>query len=220
MVLALVVLGGFGLLRARPRGRGTCSPSRGARKCARRLGQSRSVLPGARPFRPWRVLWLAVSSRPANIGGLPLVDAAAGDADFAGAGRSSWRLSTAMVMAAASRARSGAGKPAASIDTVGWAAVLPQMLASLGAVFASPDVGKVRWGNGRRRWIPLDSRLLRGAVPIPRHGAVHDDHGQWRSPRFPVMTAAIGLPLIVHKFGGDPAIMGSQSACCPASAAR
>jgi uncharacterized membrane protein len=26
---------------------------------------------------------------------------------------------------------------------------------------------------------------------------------------FPVMTAAIGLPLIVHKFGGNPAIMAS-----------
>jgi uncharacterized membrane protein len=26
---------------------------------------------------------------------------------------------------------------------------------------------------------------------------------------FPVMTAAIGLPLIVHKFHGDPAIMGA-----------
>jgi uncharacterized membrane protein len=26
---------------------------------------------------------------------------------------------------------------------------------------------------------------------------------------FPVMTAAIGLPLIVHKFGGNPAIMSA-----------
>lgn len=26
---------------------------------------------------------------------------------------------------------------------------------------------------------------------------------------FPVMTAAIGLPLIVGKFGGDPAVMGA-----------
>jgi len=26
---------------------------------------------------------------------------------------------------------------------------------------------------------------------------------------FPVMTAGVGLPLIVHKFGGDPAIMGA-----------
>jgi len=26
---------------------------------------------------------------------------------------------------------------------------------------------------------------------------------------FPVMTAAIGLPLIVHKFGGSPAIMAA-----------
>jgi len=26
---------------------------------------------------------------------------------------------------------------------------------------------------------------------------------------FPVMTAAIGVPLIVNKFGGDPAIMGA-----------
>jgi len=30
---------------------------------------------------------------------------------------------------------------------------------------------------------------------------------------FPVMTAGIGLPLIVMKFGGNPAIM-SRSACC------
>jgi uncharacterized membrane protein len=26
---------------------------------------------------------------------------------------------------------------------------------------------------------------------------------------FPVMTAGIGLPLIVHRFGGDPAIMAA-----------
>ncbi len=26
---------------------------------------------------------------------------------------------------------------------------------------------------------------------------------------FPVMTAGIGLPLIVHRFGGDPAIMSA-----------
>jgi uncharacterized membrane protein len=26
---------------------------------------------------------------------------------------------------------------------------------------------------------------------------------------FPVMTAGVGLPLIVHTFGGDPAIMGA-----------
>jgi len=26
---------------------------------------------------------------------------------------------------------------------------------------------------------------------------------------FPVMTAAVGVPLIVHKFGGDPTIMGA-----------
>jgi uncharacterized membrane protein len=70
------------------------------------------------------------------------------------------------------------------LDAVGWAAVLPQMLAALGALFALAGVGNVVSGLAQR-WIPLDS------------------------PSVVVMTAGIGLPLIVQKFGGDPTIMSA-----------
>src|SRR6185437_10780942 len=42
------------------------------------------------------------------------------------------------------------------LDAVGWAAVLPQMLAALGALFAIAGVGNVVSGLAQR-WIPLDT---------------------------------------------------------------
>jgi uncharacterized membrane protein len=42
------------------------------------------------------------------------------------------------------------------LDAVGWAAVLPQMLAALGALFALAGVGNVVSGLAQR-WIPLDT---------------------------------------------------------------
>ena len=42
------------------------------------------------------------------------------------------------------------------MDSVGWAAVLPQMLAALGALFALAGVGGVV-STLVNRWIPLDT---------------------------------------------------------------
>ncbi|MET0274804.1 MAG: DUF979 family protein, partial [Phenylobacterium sp.] len=49
------------------------------------------------------------------------------------------------------------------MDTVGWAALLPQMLAALGAVFALAGVGQVI-GDLVTTWLPMDSRLAAVAV--------------------------------------------------------
>lgn len=93
------------------------------------------------------------------------------------------------------------------IDAIGWAAILPQALAALGAVFALAGVGNVI-GELASQWIPVDSRFavvcaytfgMAGFTILTGNGFA----------AFPVMTAGIGLPLIVHKFGGDPVIMGS-----------
>lgn len=93
------------------------------------------------------------------------------------------------------------------IDTIGWAAILPQMLASLGAIFALSGVGQAV-GTVATRYLPLDRPFEAVLVYCLGMAAFTAVMGN-AFAAFPVMTAAIGLPLIVHKFGGNPAIMGA-----------
>jgi uncharacterized membrane protein len=93
------------------------------------------------------------------------------------------------------------------MDAVSWAAVLPQMLAALGAMFALAGVGPIIAGI-LQRWIPLDtpfSVVATYAVGMALFTSIMGN----AFAAFPVMTAAIGLPLIVHKFGGDVVVMAS-----------
>ncbi len=93
------------------------------------------------------------------------------------------------------------------LDAVGWAAVLPQMLAALGALFAIAGVGDVVSGLAER-WIPLDNAFVvvtTYAVGMAIFTMIMGN----AFAAFPVMTAGIGLPLIVHRFGGDPTIMAA-----------
>ena len=93
------------------------------------------------------------------------------------------------------------------MDTVGWAALLPQTLAALGAVFALAGVGDLV-GKLIGQVIPLDSRFaVVAAYTLGMAGFTAVMGNAFAA--FPVMTAAIGLPLIVRKFGGDPAVMGA-----------
>ena len=93
------------------------------------------------------------------------------------------------------------------VDMIGWAAVLPQLLASLGAVFNIAHVG-LAVSTLATRTIPLDQPLVVVAVYCIGMAVFTIVMGN-AFAAFPVMTAAIGLPLIVQKFGGDPAIMAS-----------
>jgi uncharacterized membrane protein len=93
------------------------------------------------------------------------------------------------------------------LDAVGWAAVLPQMLAALGALFAIAGVGNVVSGLAQR-WIPLDNPfvvVLTYAIGMAVFTMIMGN----AFAAFPVMTAGIGLPLIVQRFGGDPTIMAA-----------
>jgi uncharacterized membrane protein len=93
------------------------------------------------------------------------------------------------------------------LDAVGWAAVLPQMLAALGALFAAAGVGKVVSGL-LGQWLPLDVRVV-SVIAYTVGMALFTMVMGNAFAAFPVMTAAIGLPLIVQRFGGDPAIMAA-----------
>jgi uncharacterized membrane protein len=93
------------------------------------------------------------------------------------------------------------------IDTVGWAAVLPQMLASLGAVFALAGVGDVI-GDMAGQVIPEGSRFAAVAVYCVGMALFTMIMGNGFAA-FPVMTAGVGLPLVVLQYGGDPAVVGA-----------
>jgi len=92
-------------------------------------------------------------------------------------------------------------------DAIGWAIILPQLLASLGAVFAISGVGSAV-GRIATTWLPLGHPLA-AVVAYCIGMALFTMVMGNAFAAFPVMTAAIGVPLIVHKFGGDPAIMGA-----------
>ncbi|MDT9013255.1 DUF979 domain-containing protein [Novosphingobium sp. APW14] len=91
------------------------------------------------------------------------------------------------------------------MDSVGWAAILPQMLASLGAVFALSGVGDVV-GGLMSEIIPEGSRI--GAIIAFALGMALFTMIMGNAfAAFPVMAAAIGVPLLVRQYGGDPAVV-------------
>ena len=93
------------------------------------------------------------------------------------------------------------------MDTVGWAALLPQMLAALGVVFALAKVGD-QIGLLVTTWIPMDTRLA--AVTVYALGMAGFTIIMGNAfAAFPVMMAGIGLPILVKGFGADPAVVAS-----------
>jgi uncharacterized membrane protein len=93
------------------------------------------------------------------------------------------------------------------IDAIGWAAVLPQMLASLGVLFAAAGVGEAI-GALSQMVIPEGSIFL--TVVIYALGmAIFTMVMGNAFAAFPVMIAAIGVPLLIRLHGGDPAVIGA-----------
>ena len=91
------------------------------------------------------------------------------------------------------------------MDQVGWAAILPQMLASLGAVFALAGVGEAVGGLVQQA-IPNGS-LLGAVIAYGLGMALFTIVMGNAFAAFPVMTAAIGVPLLIRTYHGDPAIV-------------
>lgn len=93
------------------------------------------------------------------------------------------------------------------IDSIGWAAILPQMLAALGAVFALAGVGDII-GAIAGSIIPEGSVFLTVVVFAAGMALFTMIMGN-AFAAFPVMAAAIGIPLLVGQYGGDPAVIGA-----------
>jgi uncharacterized membrane protein len=93
------------------------------------------------------------------------------------------------------------------IDSIGWAAVLPQMLAALGAVFAAAGVGEIV-GETTRAVIPDGSIFLTVAVYALGMALFTMVMGN-AFAAFPVMAAGIGVPLLIQQYDGQPAVIGA-----------
>jgi uncharacterized membrane protein len=85
------------------------------------------------------------------------------------------------------------------LEAIGWASVLPQMLATLGTIFASAGVGTVV-SNAASRIIPSHSlfwAVFAYCVGMALFTLVMGN----AFAAFPVMTAGIAIPLIIGHFG-------------------
>ena len=199
LVLGLAGIAGFGLL-----GRGapdTTTPQE-RRELSERFGE-KLFIPAL--TLPLVVIFGVLVLKPLQVGGGPLLDP---------------KQATLISLALAAVIATGVGlillrQPLISplqegrrlADTVGWAALLPQMLAALGAVFALAGVGQVI-GDLVTTWIPMDARITAVAVYCLGMAGFTVIMGN-AFAAFPVMTAGIGLPILMQKFGGDPAVVAS-----------
>ena len=93
------------------------------------------------------------------------------------------------------------------IDSIGWAAVLPQMLAALGVLFAAAGIGDAI-GALAGMVIP-DGNLILTVIIFTLGMALFTMVMGNAFAAFPVMAAAIGVPLLIVQHNGDPAVIGA-----------
>jgi uncharacterized membrane protein len=98
------------------------------------------------------------------------------------------------------------------LDAIGWAALLPLLLAALGEVFTQSGVGAaiaalasaiLPEGNAFLCLLVYSLGMVLFTVIMGNAFAA-----------FPVMMAGIGLPLLVQRYGAHPAILGSMGMLC------
>lgn len=101
------------------------------------------------------------------------------------------------------------------VDSMGWAVVLPHMLAVLGLLFVQAGVGKAV-AHVVTQWVALDTRLAAVAVYCVGMALFTIVMGNGFAA-FPVMTGGVGIPVLVGVYHADPAVMaaiGMFSAYC------
>jgi uncharacterized membrane protein len=89
------------------------------------------------------------------------------------------------------------------LESVGWAVLLPQMLTVLGGLFAQAGVG-TDVGAIAQHIVPEQSRMF--AVIVYALGMASFTIVMGNAfAAFPIMTAAVGWPILVERFGAHPA---------------
>jgi uncharacterized membrane protein len=128
-------------------------------------------------------------------------------------------LALACVAAAAGAMALTRATPAAALresarllDALSWAALLPMLLATLGAVFAATGVGEAV-AHIVSAAIPVQSRdacVIAYAVGMALFTIIMGN----AFAAFPVMTAGIGLPLLIEQHHAHAAVVGALGMLC------
>ncbi|MGB3747592.1 MAG: DUF979 family protein [Rhodanobacter sp.] len=108
--------------------------------------------------------------------------------------------------------REGVAEGRRLLDAIGWAALLPLLLAALGQVFTQSGVGAaiaaiatdfLPTGNATAALAVFALGMVLFTVIMGNAFAA-----------FPVMMAGIGLPLLIQQHGAHPAILGAMGMLC------
>ncbi len=93
------------------------------------------------------------------------------------------------------------------VDGIGWALLLPQLLASLGSVFALAGIGDII-GHSVASAIPQGQHLPAVlAYTLGMAGFTIIMGNAFAA--FPVMFAAVGLPILITGLGASPVVIGA-----------
>jgi len=207
MMLAMALLAGFGGVRS---GKPQTPPEETRRASAVRL-QHKLLLPAL--IIPAVTMLCATLLKDVRIDGLFLFDqkhltlAALGCASVIAVAAACW-LTRATPLQAGREARR-------LVDAMSWALVLPHMLAVLGLLFTEAGVGKAV-AHVATSYIGLTSPLVAVAVYCIGLALFTIVMGNGFAA-FPVMAGGVGIPVLVHQFGINPAAMaaiGMFSAYC------
>lgn len=92
-------------------------------------------------------------------------------------------------------------------EALGWALVLPQMLAMLGLMFTEAGVGKAV-AFLASSYIDMDYRLVAVLVYVLGMALFTMVMGNGFAA-FPVMTGGVGVPVLMGVYGGNPAVIAA-----------
>jgi uncharacterized membrane protein len=92
-------------------------------------------------------------------------------------------------------------------EALGWAMVLPQMLAMLGLLFNDAGVGKAV-AHLTTAYINMDYRLVAVAVYVLGMALFTIIMGNGFAA-FPVMTGGVGVPVLIGQYDANPAVMAA-----------
>ncbi|MDR7268121.1 putative membrane protein [Pelomonas saccharophila] len=98
------------------------------------------------------------------------------------------------------------------LETMGPAVILPQMLATLGLLFTDAGVGKAV-AHLTTSYIPVDNALYAVAAYALGMALFTMVMGN-AFAAFPVMTAGIGIPILLGMHHGNPAVMAAIGMFC------
>jgi len=93
------------------------------------------------------------------------------------------------------------------LDAVGWAFILPQILATLGLLFTTAGVGTAI-SHLTEHYLAVNNRLVAVAVYAIGMALLTMIMGN-AFAAFPIVTAGIGIPILVLQHGGNPAVMAA-----------